>query len=77
MEQIVVKGILKSSTADFGARYGGRDYALVDETTGEVLYALKDPRSFLGQRIGDLIQVHGTVAQTEGEIPLLEVTRVD
>ncbi len=77
MEQIVIKGILESSTADFGARYGGHGYALVDETTGEILYALEDPRGFLGQRIGYLIRVHGTVAQTEGEIPLLEVTRVD
>ena len=77
MEQIVVKGILESRPADFGARYGGHGYALVDETTGEVLYTLKDPRGFLGQRIGDLVEVHGTVAQTEGEIPLLEVTRTD
>ena len=76
MEQIVIKGILESSTADFGARYEGHGYALVDETTGEILYALEDPKSLLDQRIGDLIQVHGTVAQTE-EIPLLEVTRVD
>ncbi len=77
MEQIVVKGILESRPADFGAQYGGHGYALVDETTGEVVYALEDPKSLLGQRIGDLIQVHGTVAQTEEEIPLLEVTRVD
>ena len=77
MEQIVVKGILENRTADFGARYGGHGYALVDETTGEVLYALEDPKRLLGQRIGDLIQVHGTVAQAGGEIPLLEVTRVD
>ncbi len=75
MEQIVVKGIMESRSADFQARYG--DYALVDETTGEVLYALDDPKSLLDQRIGDLVQVHGTVAHTEGEIPLLEVTRVD
>ena len=77
MEQIVVKGILESSTADFGARYGSHGYALVDETTGEVLYALKDPRSFLGQRIGDLIEVHGMVVETDQDLPLLEVTRVD
>ena len=77
MEQIVVRGILESRPADFGARYGGRDYALFDETTGEVLYTLEDPKSLLDQRTGDLIQVHGTVAQTEEEIPLLEVTRVD
>ena len=76
MEQIVVKGRLEGRSADFGTRYGGHGYALVDETTGEVLYALKDPRGFLGQRIGDLVEVHGTVAQTEGEIPLLEVTRI-
>ena len=75
MEQIVVKGRLESRPDDFGARYGG--YALIDETTGEVLYALEDPRDLLGQRIDDLIEVHGTVAQTGGEIPLLEVTRVD
>ncbi len=77
MEQIVVKGILESRPADFGARYGSHDYALVDETTGEVLYTLEDPKRLLDQRIGDLIQVHGTIAQTEGEIPLLEVTRLD
>ncbi len=77
MEQIVVKGILESSTADFGARHESHGYVLVDETTGEVLYTLEDPKSLLDRRVGDLIQVHGTVAQTEGEIPLLEVTRVD
>ena len=77
MEQIVVKGILESRPADFGAPYGGHGYALVDETTGEVLYALKDPRSFLGQRIGDLIEVHGVVVETDQDLPLLEVTRVD
>jgi len=70
-----VKGIPENWPADFGARYGV--YALVDEATGEVLYALEDPRGFLGQRIGDLIRVHGTVAQAEGETPSLEVTRVD
>ncbi len=75
MEQIVVKGIVESRPADLQTRYGG--YALVDETTGEVIYALDDPKSLLDQRIGDLVQVHGTVAQTEAEIPLLEVTRVD
>jgi hypothetical protein len=77
VEQIVVKGILESRPADFGAQYGGHGYALVDETTGEVLYALKDPRSFLGQRVGDLIEVHGMVVETDQDLPLLEVTRVD
>ncbi len=74
MEQIVVRWILETRPADFEARYGGHG---ADETTGEVLYALEDPKSLLGQRIGDLIQVHGTVAQAKEEIPLLEVTRVD
>jgi len=73
VEQIVIKGRLERRPADSGA-YG---YAMVDETTGEVLYALEDPRSLLGQRIGDLIEVHGTVVQSEGDIPLLEVTRID
>ena len=50
---------------------------MVDETTGEVLYALEDPKMLLGQRVGDLIQVHGAVVQAGEEIPLLEVTRVD
>jgi hypothetical protein len=77
VEQIVVKGLLESRPADFGAPYKGHGYALVDETTGEVLYTLEDPKSLLDQRIGDLIQIHGMVARTEGEIPLLEVTRVD
>ena len=77
MEQIVIKGILESRPVDLGARYESHGYALVDETTGEVLYTLEDPKSLLDQRIGELIQVHGTVAQTEREIPLLEVARVD
>jgi hypothetical protein len=77
VEQIIVKGRLESRSADFGARYWGHDHALVDETPGEVLYTLEDAKRLLGRRTGDLIQVHGTVAQTGGEIPLLEVTRVD
>jgi hypothetical protein len=68
VEQIVVKGRLET-------RHAG--HVLIDETTGETLYALSDPRDLLTQRIGDLAQVHGTVAETEGDIPLLEVTRVD
>jgi hypothetical protein len=73
VEQIVVKGRLETGLADSGAH----GYALVDETTGKALYALEDPRSLLGQRVDDLIEVHGTVVQTEGDVPLLEVTRVD
>ena len=68
MEQIVVRGRLET-------RHAG--YVLIDETTGETLYALSDPRDLLSERVGDLAQVHGTVAETEGDIPLLEVTRVD
>ena len=68
MEQIVVKGRLET-------RHAG--YALIDETTGETLYTLSDPRDLLTRRIGDLLQVHGTVAETGGDVPLLEVTRVD
>ena len=77
MEQIVVKGILESRPADFGARYESHGYALVDETTGEVLYVLGDPKRLLGQRTGDLIEVHGVVVETDQDLPLLEVTRVD
>jgi hypothetical protein len=68
VEQIVVKGRLET-------RHTG--YVLIGETTGETLYALGDPRDLLPQRIGDLVQVRGMVAETEGDIPLLEVTRVD
>jgi hypothetical protein len=68
VEQIVVKGRLETRRAG---------YVLIDETTGETLYALSDPRDLLPRRIGDLAQVHGTVAETEGDIPLLEVSRVD
>ncbi len=68
MEQIVVRGRLE-------IRRGG--HALLDETTGETLYALNDPRGLLEGRTGDLVQVHGTVAETGGDDPLLEVTRVD
>ena len=75
MEQIVVKGIVETGPADFLTRHGR--YALVDETTGEVLYVLDDPKSLLDRYVGDLVEVHGTLTQTEGEIPLLEVIRVD
>jgi hypothetical protein len=68
VEQIVVKGRLETRRAG---------YALIDETTGEVLYALSDPRDLLTQHIGDLVQVYGTVVETEGDLPLLEVTRID
>jgi hypothetical protein len=68
VEQIVVKGRLETRRAG---------YVLIDEATGETLYALSDPRDLLTRRIGDLARVHGTVAETEGDIPLLEVTRVD
>ncbi len=68
MEQIVVKGRLETRRATL---------VLIDETTGETLYALSDPRDLLTQRIGDLVQVHGTVTETEEDVPLLEVTRVD
>ncbi len=52
-------------------------YVLIDETTGETLYMLSDPRDLLTQRIGDLVQVHGSLAETEREVPLMEVIRVD
>jgi hypothetical protein len=75
VEQIVVKGRLETRPIGFADSHAG--YVLIDETTGETLYALSDPRDLLPRRIGDLAQVHGTVAETEGDIPLLEVTRVD
>jgi hypothetical protein len=75
VEQIVIKGYLERRAPDLSPRYGG--YALVDETTGEVLYALADPRDLLEGRIDDLVQVHGTVVETGGDVPLLEVARVD
>jgi hypothetical protein len=68
VEQIVVKGRLET-------RHAG--YVLIDETTGETLYTLSDPRDLLPQRAGDLVQVHGTVTETEEDVPLLEVIRVD
>ena len=75
MEQIVVKGRLETRPAGSEASRAG--LVLIDETTDETLYALSDPRDLLTQRIGDLLQVHGTVAETGGDVPLLEVTRVD
>jgi hypothetical protein len=74
-EQIVARGLLETRPAESTTRYSG--HTLIDETTGEVLYALSDPRGLLEGRIGDLVQVHGTVVETEGDVPLLEVTRVD
>jgi hypothetical protein len=77
VEQIVARGLLETRPGEHRTRYGGHAHALIDETTGEVLYALSDPRSLLEGSIGNLVQVHGTVVKTEGDIPLLEVTRVD
>jgi hypothetical protein len=74
MEQIVAKGRLETSPTEPETHHG---YALVDETTGEVLYALADPRGLLSQRIDDLVQVRGTVVETGGDLTLLEVARVD
>ena len=75
MEQIVARGLLKTRPAESTRHYGG--HVLIDEMTGEVVYALSDPKGLLERRIGDLVQVHGTVAETGGDIPLLEVSRVD
>ncbi len=75
MEQIVARGLLE--TGPTGSETRRADYALIDETSEETLYALNDPRGLLEGRIDDLVQVHGTVVETEGDIPLLEVTRVD
>jgi hypothetical protein len=75
VEQIVVKGRLETRPA--GSEPGRAALVLIDETTGETLYALRDPRDLLTQRIGDLVQVHGTHVETEEDVPLLEVTRVD
>jgi hypothetical protein len=75
VEQIVVKGRLETRPIEFADSRAS--YVLIDETTGETLYALSDPRDLLIQRVGDLAQVHGTLAETEEDIPLLEVTRVD
>jgi hypothetical protein len=74
MEQIVAKGRLETRPAEPGTHHG---YALVDETTGESLYALADPKGLLSQRTDDLVQVSGTVVETGRDVPLLEVTRVD
>ncbi len=76
MEQIVVKGRLETESTGSGSRRGG-PYFLIDETAGETLYALSDPRDLLKGRIGDLVQVHGTVTETGEKVPLLEVVRVD
>ncbi len=75
MEQIVVKGRLETESIGSETRRAG--YVLIDETIGETVYALDGPRSLLEERIGDLVQVHGMVVETERNIPLLEVTRVD
>ena len=75
MEQIVVKGRLETESAGSETRRAG--YVLIDETAGETIYALGDPRDLLKGRIGDLVQVHGTVTETGERVPLLEVVRVD
>ena len=75
MEQIVVKGRLETESTGSETRRAG--YVLIDEAAGETIYALGDPRDLLKDRIGDLVQVHGTVTETEEGVPLLEVVRVD
>ncbi len=75
MEQIVVKGRLETEST--GSETGRAGYVLIDETAGETIYALGDPRDLLKGRIGDLVQVHGTVTETGEKVPLLEVVRVD
>jgi hypothetical protein len=75
VEQIVVKGRLETRPAAPEPRRAA--LVLMDETTDETLYALSDPRDLLTQRIGDLVQVHGTIVETGEDVPLLEVTRVD
>ncbi len=75
MEQIVVKGRLEAGTIGSETRRAG--YVLIDEPLEETIYALSDPRGLLEGRIGDLVQVHGTVTETQEDIPLLEVVRVD
>jgi hypothetical protein len=76
VEQIVVKGRLETESIGSGSRRAGC-YVLIDETAGEALYALSDPRDLLKGRRCDLVQVHGTVTETEEGVPLLEVVRVD
>ncbi len=75
MEQIVVKGRLETGSTGSETRHAG--YVLVDETLEETIYALRDPRDLLKGRVGDLVQVHGTVTETGEDVPLLEVVRVD
>jgi hypothetical protein len=75
VEQIVVKGRLEAGATE--SEDPRATLVLIDETSGKPLYALSDPRDLLTQRIGDLVQVHGTVAETERDVPLLEVIRVD
>ena len=76
MEQIVVKGRLETESMGSEPRRAGR-YVLIDEAASKTIYALSDPRDLLKERIGDLVQVHGTVTEAERELPLLEVVRVD
>ncbi len=75
MEQIVVKGRLETGSIGSETRHAG--YVLIDETSEETIYALSDPRDLLKVRVGDLVQVHGTVTETGEDVPLLEVVRVD
>ncbi len=75
MEQIVVKGRLEAGSIGSETRRAG--YVLIDEMNEETIYALSDPRGLLEGRIGDLVQVHGTVTETEEDVLLLEVVRVD
>jgi hypothetical protein len=48
VEQIVVKGRLETESIGSGSRRAGC-YVLIDETAGEALYALSDPRDLLNE----------------------------
>lgn len=77
LEHIVVVGRRGTGPTNSYPQSGDHPIALVEETSGEVLYALKDLGSLLRRRIDGPVVVAGTVVGAAQDSPLLEVARVD
>jgi len=77
LEYVVAVGRLGTGSTNSCPRSGDPAVALVEETSGEVLYDLKNPGSLLLRRIDGPVVVAGTVVGADQDPLLLEVARVD
>lgn len=75
-ERVVAWGSPEAAT---GPTNAGSDppYDLVKETTGETVYALRDPELLLSGRVGTPTLVSGPVVGVARGLPLLRVVRAE